>query len=69
MKTIDYYAVHGERDTTEGRAGTFLVAAFSTRAAAVEFCEKHGSYWSVFGSPMNPDTYLKQESIAVYDSV
>lgn len=69
MKEIGYFAVMGNTDTTEGRGPLFTIARFYSETEAVAFCQQYGSRWGVFGSPLDPATYVKVETIQIYNTV
>lgn len=69
MKTISYWAVRGNTDTTEGRGPLFTVARFAHPEPAVDFCVTYGSQWGVFGTPLDPSNYVQTKTIDIYSTV
>lgn len=69
MKKVKFFVVRGNTDTTEGRGPLFDVAHFDNVEAANEFCETYGSRWGVFGTPLDPEDYVKAEGLHIYSTV
>lgn len=69
MKETTYFAVMGNSDTTEGRGSLFTIACFSSETQAFAFCKQYGDRWEVFGSPLDPATYVKAKTVRIYDTL
>jgi len=74
MKTVEYFEVTQNSDTTEGRGSTIGTGiTFTTEKAAIDFVvSKHYKKYSVMGQPVerrNASYHVDKVSVIVYDDV